>query len=99
MSRNAAFFGVLTEIFLQAHITITLSRLWRCGQSKQAKRTNKGKNQSFTLLLFAGEELCISYVDDELPYDERHRMLEHFYKFECKCIRCYVQKEKIPIIQ
>jgi len=46
-----------------------------------------------------GEELCISYVDDSLEWEERQKLLRKYYRFECTCVRCHVQKEKIPIIQ
>ena len=41
----------------------------------------------------AGEELCISYVDDNLTWQERHKVLENYYNFKCKCIRCTVQQD------
>lgn len=47
----------------------------------------------------AGEELCISYVDDNLTWQERHKLLREFYRFECKCIRCHVQKENVKIYE
>lgn len=36
----------------------------------------------------AGEELLISYIDEELPYEERQAQLKKFYNFECKCPKC-----------
>ena len=35
----------------------------------------------------AGEELFISYVDDELDYDDRQFDLRT-YGFQCKCTKC-----------
>lgn len=46
-----------------------------------------------------GEELCISYVDDNLDWKQRQEQLKNFYHFDCKCIRCHVQKENIKILE
>lgn len=48
----------------------------------------------------AGEELCISYVDDNLDWQERRKHLETYYAFTCKCMRCHVQSNpEIKIIE
>ena len=46
-----------------------------------------------------GDELLISYVDDNLDWKERHALLNEFYRFECTCIRCHVQKENVKLIE
>ena len=42
----------------------------------------------------AGEELCNSYIDIELPYAERQRELAD-YGFACTCARC-VSEQPTP---
>ena len=39
----------------------------------------------------AGEELCNSYIDIELPYAERQRELAE-YGFACMCARCVAEQ-------
>ncbi len=46
-----------------------------------------------------GEELCISYVDDTQDWKDRNAQLEKFYGFQCKCMRCYVGRNDIKIIE
>jgi hypothetical protein len=43
----------------------------------------------------AGDELCISYVDLELDFGERHELLLHKYGFACQCSRCACEKERL----
>eukprot|EP00929_Paragymnodinium_shiwhaense_P074029 TRINITY_DN37857_c0_g1_i1.p1 TRINITY_DN37857_c0_g1~~TRINITY_DN37857_c0_g1_i1.p1 ORF type:complete len:507 (+),score=101.54 TRINITY_DN37857_c0_g1_i1:140-1522(+) len=39
----------------------------------------------------AGEELCISYIDEDAPFEERREQLSE-YGFDCACPRCLSQK-------
>lgn len=38
-----------------------------------------------------GEELTISYIDENLPYETRQRQLKELYYFECKCPKCLLK--------
>ena len=44
--------------------------------------------------ILQGEELTISYIDENLPYQERQKLLNKFYSFSCICIKCKHEKEK-----
>ena len=72
-----------------------------CDPNVIASSSHNNHTATFVALrpIEAGEELCISYVDDGLPWEERRNLLQQFYRFECRCMRCHVQREKIPIIQ
>lgn len=37
------------------------------------------------------EELRISYIDEELPCEERQAMLKEKYKFTCSCKKCQLE--------
>ena len=39
----------------------------------------------------AGEELCNSYIDVELPYAQRQRELAE-YGFACTCVKCAAEQ-------
>ena len=43
----------------------------------------------------AGEELCISYIDTNLPRSSRQYELKSVYSFDCLCERC-VQEGESP---
>lgn len=34
-----------------------------------------------------GEEVTISYIEEDLPFEERQALLAD-YGFECKCVKC-----------
>lgn len=36
----------------------------------------------------SGDELLISYIDEELPFEERKAKLLKYYNFECRCQKC-----------
>jgi SET domain-containing protein len=36
----------------------------------------------------AGDELLISYIDEDGPLAQRKKQLHEFYSFECTCARC-----------
>jgi hypothetical protein len=38
-----------------------------------------------------GEEVCVSYIDEEAPFEDRMEMLAS-YKFKCKCEKCRTKK-------
>jgi hypothetical protein len=38
-----------------------------------------------------GEELLISYIDAEMPFEQRQQRLQFAYGFVCKCARCAAQ--------
>lgn len=40
-----------------------------------------------------GDELCISYIDENLPLKERQTLLEQKYLFRCSCTKCTRQKQ------
>jgi hypothetical protein len=44
----------------------------------------------------AGDELCFSYIDEEMPYDQRQRALRELYLFECKCPKCVREEALLP---
>lgn len=72
-----------------------------CNPNVIASSSHNDHTATFVALhqIEEGEELFISYVDDNLEWEERQRLLKRFYNFDCDCIRCHVQKEKIPIIE
>jgi len=39
-----------------------------------------------------GEELCISYISNDQPFEKRQKTLAN-YGFECKCTKCVQEKE------
>ena len=41
-----------------------------------------------------GEELCISYIDEDAPFEERQQQLSEHYLFTCCCSKCVVQGVK-----
>ena len=45
--------------------------------------------------LAVGDELFISYVDCNLPYSERRRILQNHYEFDCKCGRCQRERKEM----
>ena len=61
--------------------------------SAGGKRTRWGKEYPLVVScnalrdIEAGEELCISYINSDLEYEERLKALEN-YGFECNCDRC-----------
>lgn len=42
----------------------------------------------------SGEELCISYIETNLPRSSRREKLSSDYRFDCDCKRCDTEKEK-----
>lgn len=42
----------------------------------------------------AGEELCISYFDEQEPYGGRQQSLYEHYLFECECPKCFSEALK-----
>lgn len=46
-----------------------------------------------------GEQLFISYVDDNLTWQERNEQLQKYYDFTCSCMRCYVGRENLKIYE
>ena len=38
--------------------------------------------------LRAGDEICLSYVDLQLPVEARRRKLKRLFFFDCRCARC-----------
>ncbi len=38
-----------------------------------------------------GDELCFSYIEEDLPYEERQYRLRKLYLFECKCPKCELE--------
>ena len=38
-----------------------------------------------------GEELFISYIDADMPFEQRQQRLQFAYGFVCKCARCTAQ--------
>ncbi|KAG8364631.1 hypothetical protein BUALT_Bualt18G0017500 [Buddleja alternifolia] len=58
--------------------------------AKAFKREEDRDGQATILALrpiIKGEEITISYIDEELPYEERQELLAD-YGFTCKCPRC-----------
>jgi len=43
--------------------------------------------------ILSGEELCISYIDEELPYRNRQLHLFDHYLFKCQCEKCVKEAE------
>lgn len=41
-----------------------------------------------TSKIHKGEELCLSYIDESLPTQERQKILREQYLFQCKCVKC-----------
>jgi hypothetical protein len=39
----------------------------------------------------AGEELCISYINESMPYAERQQQLYEHYLFHCTCTKCVAE--------
>jgi len=35
-----------------------------------------------------GEELCIAYIDENLPLNERQKQLKYGWLFDCQCVKC-----------
>jgi len=46
-----------------------------------------------------GQELFISYIDEDAPFDQRKSKLKQFYDFECNCRKCYVGKRMEQIVK
>ncbi|CAA6658308.1 unnamed protein product [Spirodela intermedia] len=61
-----------------------------CPNAKAFKREEDKDGQATIIALrpiAKGEEVTISYIDEELPYEERQALLVD-YGFECRCPRC-----------
>ena len=44
-----------------------------------------------------GEELTISYVSLDLPYEERQQLFQYKYAFTCTCEVCNRQSQSLPL--
>ncbi|KAK4398020.1 Histone-lysine N-methyltransferase ATXR2 [Sesamum angolense] len=62
-----------------------------CIPNAKAFKREEDKDGQATIValrpIFKGEEITISYIDEDLPYDERQDLLAD-YGFRCKCPRC-----------
>ncbi|KAK4437345.1 Histone-lysine N-methyltransferase ATXR2 [Sesamum alatum] len=62
-----------------------------CIPNAKAFKREEDKDGQATIValrpIFKGEEITISYIDEDLPYDERQELLAD-YGFRCKCPRC-----------
>ncbi|PON93274.1 SET domain containing protein [Trema orientale] len=61
-----------------------------CPNAKAFKREEDRDGQATILALkpiYKGEEVTISYVDEELPFEERQTLLAD-YGFRCRCPKC-----------
>ncbi|XP_011100291.1 histone-lysine N-methyltransferase ATXR2 isoform X1 [Sesamum indicum] len=62
-----------------------------CIPNAKAFKREEDKDGQATIValrpIFKGEEVTISYIDEDLPYDERQELLAD-YGFRCKCPRC-----------
>lgn len=57
---------------------------------------SRGTVEFYTLRhVNAGEELCVSYVDQSLPRDARRAMLHERYGFTCSCEVCSLEGEAL----
>ncbi|KIJ16376.1 hypothetical protein PAXINDRAFT_113456 [Paxillus involutus ATCC 200175] len=65
-----------------------------CTPSVQKVRQGRVLHLETTREIQAGEELCISYINTDLPVDERRRELEESWFFICRCYRC--EKDSLP---
>lgn len=45
-----------------------------------------------------GEEITISYINEELPYEERQQLLAD-YRFKCKCSKCVKDQNHLYVSQ
>ena len=61
------------------HSCVPNVKIHKCGDGKAVVETVQ--------TVEPGEELLVSYVDEELPFDERQEALAH-YSFSCSCTRC-----------
>ncbi|KNA15267.1 hypothetical protein SOVF_099860 [Spinacia oleracea] len=65
-----------------------------CPNAKAFKRDNDRDGQATIIALRPiqiGEEVTISYIDEDLPYEERQKLLAD-YGFRCKCLKCLEEK-------
>lgn len=65
-----------------------------CPNAKAFKSENDRDGQTTIIALRPieiGEEVTISYIDEELPYEERQKLLAD-YGFRCKCPKCIEEK-------
>ncbi|GAB4859468.1 Histone-lysine N-methyltransferase atxr2 [Ancistrocladus abbreviatus] len=62
-----------------------------CCPNAKAFKTEEDRDGQATIIALrpiqAGEEVTISYIDEELPYEERQALLAD-YGFRCKCPKC-----------
>ncbi|KIK97955.1 hypothetical protein PAXRUDRAFT_824421 [Paxillus rubicundulus Ve08.2h10] len=65
-----------------------------CTPSVQKVRQGRVLHLETTREIQAGEELCISYIETDLPVAERRRELEESWFFTCRCYRC--EKDSSP---
>jgi len=42
--------------------------------------------------ILPGEELCFSYINENLPFRERQKLLAQLYLFSCQCSKCNQNK-------
>ncbi|XP_078437215.1 histone-lysine N-methyltransferase ATXR2 isoform X2 [Wolffia australiana] len=64
-----------------------------CPNAKAFKRDEDKDGQATIIAIrpiSRGEEITISYVDEELPYNERRALLAD-YGFQCQCARCVAE--------
>ncbi|XP_057246912.1 histone-lysine N-methyltransferase ATXR2 isoform X2 [Beta vulgaris subsp. vulgaris] len=65
-----------------------------CPNAKAFKRENDRDGQATIVAITPiriGEQVTISYIDEELPYEERQKLLAD-YGFRCKCSKCMDEK-------
>ncbi|KAM3745073.1 hypothetical protein ACB098_06G098600 [Castanea mollissima] len=66
-----------------------------CPNAKAFKREEDKDGQAIIIALkpiCKGEEVTISYVDEELPFEERQALLAD-YGFKCKCPKCLGEEQ------
>ncbi|KAF8452465.1 hypothetical protein L210DRAFT_3661558 [Boletus edulis BED1] len=59
-----------------------------CMPNVQKRRVGRELHFEASRRIHAGEELCVSYIDTDLPADQRRRELEESWFFTCRCLRC-----------
>ncbi|XP_057977864.1 histone-lysine N-methyltransferase ATXR2 [Malania oleifera] len=67
-----------------------------CPNAKAFKREEDIDGQATIISLrpiFKGEEITISYIDEDLPYEERQALLAD-YGFRCSCLKCLKERRQ-----